>query len=223
MTTSNATHRTGSLGRTQIVWLAFMAAMTAFGAFFVFTSPAALTAPKAAITTPLTDGDTGIREGVAPLGWLQIVIHDSGLHFEDHENIDRRHRADGLSGIGFHFVVGNGTGRLGDGAIVATNRWADQRAGAHVAATLDGGKAALETADAHNRVSIGICLVGDGDGRAFTPAQLNSLESLVAELQGQYGIADGQVVLHRDISDVASPGRFFPAAEFEQFLAASRP
>ena len=90
MTTSNATHRTGSLGRTQIVWLAFMAAMTAFGAFFVFTSPTALTAPKAAIAAPVTNGDTGIHEGVAANDWLQIVIHDSGLHFEDHESIDRR-------------------------------------------------------------------------------------------------------------------------------------
>ena len=223
MTTSNATHRTGSLGRTQIVWLAFMAAMTAFGAFFVFTSPTALTAPKAAIAAPVTNGDTGIHEGVAASDWLQIVIHDSGLHFEDHESIDRRHRADGLSGIGYHFVIGNGTYRLADGAIIATSRWANQRAGAHVAATREGGEAALDAADAHNRVSIGICLVGAGDGRAFTPGQLRALESLVGQLQSQFDIADDRVMLHREISDVASPGRFFPAAEFDQFLAASRP
>ena len=200
-----------------------MGAMTAFGAFFVFTSPTSLTAPKAAIAAPLTDGDTGIHQGVEPSDWLQIVIHDSGLHFEDTESIDRRHRADGLSGIGYHFVIGNGTGHDADGAIIATRRWANQRAGAHVAATLDGGEAALDAADAHNRVSIGICLVGAGDGRAFTAGQLRALQSLVGRLQSQFDIADDQVMLHREISDVASPGRFFPAAEFEQFLAASRP
>lgn len=223
VTTSNADRRTGSLSRTQIVWLAFMGSMTSFGAFFAFTSPTPFTAPAAAITQPLAADDTGIRSGVEPGSWMQIVVHDSGLHFEDHEHIDRRHRAEGLSGIGYHFVIGNGTGRLGDGAIMPTGRWADQRPGAHVAADLDGGQAALAAADEHNRISIGICLVGDGDERAFTPAQIRALESLVVKLQAQHRIADDQVLLHRDLSDVTSPGRYFPSVEFEQYLNASRP
>ncbi len=224
MTTRNATHRSGSLSRTQIVWLAFMGSMTSFGAFFAFTSPAPMVAPTAAIIDDSTPfDDAGVRQGVDPAAWLNVVIHDSGLHFEDHEDIDRRHRAEGLAGSGYHYVIGNGTGRLGDGAIVATSRWADQRPGAHVAANLRGGDAAMSKADELNRTSIGICLIGDGDERAFTPAQIRALQSLVPRLQRQFGIDDEHVLLHRELSDVDAPGRYFPSAEFDRFLSASRP
>ena len=139
MTTKNANHRSGSLSRTQIVWLAFLGSMTSFGAFFAFTSPNPMVAPTAAIIDEsVSFDDTGIRQGVQPASWVNVVVHDSGLHFEDHEDIDRRHRNQGLSGNGYHYVIGNGTGRLGDGAIVATSRWAEQRPGAHVAANLRG-------------------------------------------------------------------------------------
>jgi hypothetical protein len=224
VTTKNATHRSGSLSRTQIVWLAFLGSMTSFGAFFAFTSPAPMVAPTAAIiddTIPFDDA--GIRNGVEAADWLNIVVHDSGLHFEDHEDIDRRHRAEGLSGNGYHYVIGNGTGRLGDGAIVATSRWAEQRPGAHVAADLRGGREALAKADDLNRTSIGVCLIGDGDERSFTTAQIKALQSLVVQLQSKFGIQDDRVLLHRDVSDVEAPGRFFPSAEFDRFLSTSRP
>ncbi len=224
VTTKNATHRSGSLTRTQIVWLAFLGSMTSFGAFFAFTSPTPMVAPSAAIIEDSASfDDTGIRQGVEPAGWLNIVVHESGLHFEDHEDIDRRHRAEGLNGNGYHYVIGNGTGRLADGAIVATSRWAEQRSGAHVAANLRGGSEALAKADELNRTSIGVCLIGDGDERAFTHAQIKSLRSLVVQLQSQFGIDDDHVVLHRDVSDVDAPGRYFPSAEFDRFLTASRP
>lgn len=200
-----------------------MGSMTTFGAFFAFTSPESIKAPPAVITDAVRADDAGIRQGVTPGSWLQVVVHDSGLHFEDHEHIDRRHRNEGLSGNGYHFVIGNGTGRLGDGAIIATSRWADQRPGAHVAADLDGGQAALAAADEHNRISIGICLVGDGDERAFTPAQIRALQSLVVQLQSRFDITDDHVLLHGDLSDVSSPGRFFPSVEFDRFLNATRP
>ena len=203
MTTKNANHRSGSLSRTQIVWLAFLGSMTSFGAFFAFTSPNPMVAPTAAIIDESVSFDyTGIRQGVQPASWVNVVVHDSGLHFEDHEDIDRRHRNQGLSGNGYHYVIGNGTGRLGDGAIVATSRWAEQRPGAHVAANLRGGTEALAKADDLNRTSIGICLIGDGDERAFTPAQITALESLVRQLQTQFWIDDAHVLLHRDVSDV---------------------
>jgi hypothetical protein len=225
VTKKNANHRSGSLSRTQIVWLAFLGSMTSFGAFFAFTSPAPMVAPTAAIIdeASIPFDDAGIRQGVQAADWVNVVVHDSGLHFEDHEDIDRRHRAEGLSGNGYHYVIGNGTGRLGDGAIVATGRWADQRPGAHVAANRRGGAEALAKADDLNRTSIGICLIGDGDERAFTPAQIKSLQSLVLQLQTRFGIDDSRVLLHRDVSDVDAPGRFFPSAEFDRFLNASRP
>ena len=81
----------------------------------------------------------------------------------------------------------------------------------------------MEIADQHNRVSIGICLVGDGDDRAFTPSQMKALRGLVRSLQAEFGIEDEAVLLHRDISDVNGPGRFFPSVEFDEFLAAYLP
>jgi len=224
VTTKNATNRSGSLSRTQIVWLAFLGSMTTFGAFFAFTSPAPMVAPTAAIIDEsIPFDDAGIRQGVDAAGWANIIIHDSGLHFEDHEDIDRRHRAEGLTGNGYHYVIGNGTGRLGDGAIVATSRWAGQRPGAHVAADLAGGDAALAKADDLNRASIGICLIGDGDERSFTTAQIKALQSLVLQLQSKFAIDDDRVLLHRDVSDVEAPGRYFPSGQFGRFLSASRP
>jgi hypothetical protein len=224
VTDKNVTHRSGSLTRTQIVWLAFLGSMTSFGAFFAFTSPTPAIVPAAAIIDEsIPFDDAGIRQGIEAADWVNIVVHDSGLHFEDHEDIDRRHRAEGLSGNGYHYVIGNGTGRLGDGAIVATSRWAGQRPGAHVAADVRGGAEALAKADDLNRVSIGICLIGDGDERTFTPAQIKALQSLVLQLQTKFGIDDDRVLLHRDVSDVDAPGRYFPSGEFDRFLSASRP
>lgn len=206
----------GGLSRNQIVWLAFAASMTMFGSIFVLTgSPAGLT-PAMVVGPASPDRLAGdlIIEGERG-NWINIVIHDSGLHFDDHVDIDHRHRAEGLRGSGYHFVIGNGSGQLADGSRVATLRWRDQRPGAHIA--IGPGQVPAEI-DALNRESIGIVLVGDGDHRAPTRLQMQSLRRLIVELQQDFKIDDAGVLLHSDVSEVSSPGRFFPSHELEKYL-----
>ena len=108
----------GVLSRTQIVWIAFVASMTIFGGFFVFTGPVDVTAPPAAMVSgsvePIERTTTFASANVRD--WTHVVIHHSGLQLDDHESIDRRHRQNGLLGNGYHFVIGNGFGRTADGA-----------------------------------------------------------------------------------------------------------
>jgi len=214
-------HASGVLSRTQIVWIAFVASMTVFGGFFVFTGPVDVTAPPVARVAGPTDSSEGTTSLVSEevRGWTHIVIHHSGLQLDDHESIDRRHRQNGLLGNGYHFVIGNGFGRTADGAIVATRRWAEQRPGAHVAPTRTGG---VVGADHLNLNSIGICLVGDGDQSSFSSSQIRKVMAFVVQLCREHDIPPSNVLLHRDVSDVASPGRLFPVADFEQYLNSMR-
>lgn len=210
------TEQQGGLSRTQTVWLAFAASMTLFGGLFVLTGPSSGLDPLIARSAEAR----GHQELAAPgRAWSNIIVHHSGLHFDDHLQIDRRHRESGLNGSGFHFVIGNGMGSLGDGERVATTRWFSQSPGAHVAITDD---AEAERVDQLNLESIGIAIIGDGNNRAPTADQMQALQDLVLELQRDHAISDDRVMLHSDVSGVNSPGRFFPQAEFSQFLATER-
>ena len=209
----------GGLSRTQIVWLAFTVSMSAFGGIFVLTGPpSSLEAAMMVTLEEAEPGDLGeeVQVDTERRAWRRIVIHDSGFHFDDHIDIDHRHRDSGLRGSGYHFVIGNGGGQLADGRVVTTPRWTEQRAGAHIAISPGTDP---RTIDALNRESIGIVLVGDGDTRRPTPAQMQALRQLIVELQEEFGIVDGAVLLHSDVSDVSSPGRYFPAHELEKYLA----
>ncbi|MAD18694.1 MAG: hypothetical protein CMJ52_00500 [Planctomycetaceae bacterium] len=217
----------GGFSRPQIVWMSFLASMTVFFAFFMLTTTAPREGmgdlPSASVLAP-SDTDRGrSRTGLDPArtamstAWTRIVVHDSGFYFDDADDIARRHVNQGnLREIGYHFVIGNGNGSLADGQIHVTTRWDAQRPGAHVASRLGADPA---VADGLNRVAIGICLVGNGDQKRFTQAQTKSLAQLVTTLQSRLSISDEAVHLHSDLSDVNSPGRYFPVAEFESLLA----
>ncbi len=154
--------------------------------------------------------------------WTGIVIHHSSTPAGDDVTLDRDHIAAGLSGLGYHFVIGNGQG-LADGVVHVGYRWNQQLPGAHVASASPAevrsgiSQTSLSAADASlfNRRTIGICLVGNGNRRPFTDRQMRELVALVRELQTQLGIPGSAVYLHSDLSKVASPGKHFPAAEFE--------
>ncbi len=143
--------------------------------------------------------------------WDGVVIHHSAEPAGDAASLDRLHRSLGRQGLGYHFLIGNGNG-LGNGTIHVGHRWNEQLPGAHT-----GGP----QADQHNRHKIGICLIGNGDRRQFTPEQLSSLVSLVQRLQRELDFGGSQVVLHRDAAPDAtsSPGRFFPEAMVREQLA----
>jgi len=140
--------------------------------------------------------------------WSAIVIHDSGTGAGSTASLEQQAKAMNLKGLGYHFVVGNGKG-MDDGELHVGRRWLDQLPGAHAAGS---------KADWFNQNAIGICLVGDGDRRGFTAEQMTRLTELVAALQSELGIPANRVYLHRDIAPTPSPGRYFPAAAFQQSL-----
>tara|TARA_R110002073_G_scaffold336260_2_gene531535 strand:- start:87479 stop:88072 length:594 start_codon:yes stop_codon:yes gene_type:complete len=142
--------------------------------------------------------------------WDSIVIVHSGTPAGSASDIASEHRELGYDGLGFHFVIGNGSRRMRDGEIHIGYRWLDQRDGAELAGVGDG------------FVSSGvieICLVGDGDRRSFTDEQLHRLAQVVVALADKLDIASDKINLHQDLSGTSSPGQFFPRAQFEQLLA----
>lgn len=155
--------------------------------------------------------DTRVPMESAP--WQAIVIHHSGSTYGSAESIERDHKAMNLSGLGYHFVIGNGSG-AGDGELHVGYRWLDQLPGAHTAG---------QYGEWYNRNAIGICLVGDGDRRAFSDTQIARLVQTVQALQRRLGIPAQNVILHSDVTRTSSPGKLFPVAAFrEQLLTAPR-
>lgn len=218
--------------RTRCVWALFAASMTAVGGTLLLLDGAAPRTVLASTTTllraPLELQPESVAPVAAPLDrerWTSIVIHHSGLPAGNAASIERHQQAAGISGLGYHFVIGNGHG-FGDGEIHVGYRWSHQLPGAHVAArprsqaASDIARVSRGPVDfaALRERSIGICLVGNGDRSDFTPRQLRELVSLVRALQRELGIPATQVFLHRDLADVTSPGERFPAAEFESRL-----
>lgn len=140
--------------------------------------------------------------------WKSIVIHHSGSPVGSPATLEQQAIANNLKGLGYHFVIGNGNG-IDDGEVHVGFRWLDQLPGAH---------AAGDQGDWYNRNSIGICLIGDGNRQEFTPTQIRRLLQLVDALAREFRIPRDQIVLHSDIAGISDPGRFFPAAAFNEQL-----
>ncbi len=202
------------LSRTKIVWGSLVLSMTVVGGLLMVldTTPHRSRALPAAVErAKTTTGIETLFETSAELSqtrWTGIVVHHSGDPSGSAEVIAEQHESQGLQGLGYHFVIGNGRGAA-DGSINGGYRWDAQLPGAHAI-----GPDAAE----HNRHSIGICLVGDGNQKAFTDQQLASLIALVERLQDEFGIPEDAVFLHTDIAPTASPGRLFPASAFRAKL-----
>lgn len=139
--------------------------------------------------------------------WTHIVIHHSATVYGNASLLDRAHRKRGFSnGLGYHFVINNGTSGRKDGQIEIGHRWKRQQAGAHC------------NAGGMNTHGIGICLVGDFTNHTISQAQMESLIGLVHQLSVAYHIPPARVIRHRDVRGkiTACPGDRFPWTEFKR-------
>ncbi len=132
--------------------------------------------------------------------WRHIVIHHTASSRDSIESIHEAHLKRGWEGIGYHFVIGNGSG-MKDGEIEPTFRWKTQMHGAHAGN------------EEYNQHGIGVCLVGNFEDSNPSAAQLASVKRLVGVLKGQYGIKTANVVGHKTVKATACPGKNFPLTE----------
>jgi len=143
--------------------------------------------------------------------WRAIVIHHMASGTGSAKVIHRIHRQKGWDGLGYHFVIGNGT-LTRDGEVELGYRWTYQKVGAHCRAPRDG------DSNWWNRNSIGICLIGDFTQDRPSASQMASLRRLVLSLMDTYGISAGQVVPHGGVKVTACPGPNFAWAEFHESI-----
>lgn len=217
--------------RTRVVWGAFCAAMALACGVLVLGDAGGPRAVPAIAVLQAGNQDGGLSPLAAPLDrerWNAIVIHHSGTPAGDASTIARLQGADGLDGLGYHFVIGNGQG-MPDGFVFVGPRWNRQQPGAHVASKMRAGDAQRvslargTTPEALNLHAVGICLVGNGDRREFTERQIRELVTLVRRIQRSLNIPSDRIFLHGDVADTSSPGRFFPVAAFEEQLVRGTP
>ncbi|MDD5040755.1 MAG: N-acetylmuramoyl-L-alanine amidase [Patescibacteria group bacterium] len=136
--------------------------------------------------------------------WKYIIIHHSATDFGSSEEFNAAHLKRGWQGVGYDFIIDNGTCGKADGQIETTPRWIKQIDGAHC------------SADNMNCRGIGICLVGNFSRESVTPKQMESLAYLVRTLKRYYRIPTNHIMGHGQVrgAQTECPGKFFPWKEF---------
>ena len=124
--------------------------------------------------------------------WQYITVHHSGSLSGNSAIFDADHRKRGMNnGLGYHFVITNGYGGE-DGHIEIGPRWTKQLDGGHL------------KGDDINKISIGICLVGDFTKAPPTAKQIASLKALLKHLMKITLLTPGQIKPHREMPHQAT-------------------
>lgn len=142
--------------------------------------------------------------------WKYIIIHHSATDEGNALDFNRAHNVRGFQGIGYHFVIDNGSKGKTDGQIEVAPRWTKQQSGAHCLAS------------GMNHRGIGICLVGNFSQDQVSDRQLDSLVYLVGALKQYYHIPDRNIMGHGQVYGARTecPGKYFPWRRFFQKLDA---
>ncbi|MFH1479117.1 MAG: N-acetylmuramoyl-L-alanine amidase [Candidatus Omnitrophota bacterium] len=141
--------------------------------------------------------------------WKYIIIHHSATDVGKALSFDYIHsNKKKWKGLGYHFVIDNGTSGKKDGHIEVSPRWLHQEDGAHC------------KAGNMNSRGIGVCLVGNFSKDAVSSRQMESLVSLVKELKKRYNIPDSNILGHSDVKGASTecPGLKFPWRDFRYKL-----
>lgn len=141
--------------------------------------------------------------------WRYIVVHHTATEDGNAHSIDQLHHKRGFwNGLGYHFLIDNGTATKEDGQIEVGPRWIKQLDGAHA------------NAAGMNEMGIGVSLVGNYSERHVSRKTFDSLLFLVKTLQRYYGIPNSNVIRHKDVpgKNTECPGNLFPWQEFKRRL-----
>ena len=140
--------------------------------------------------------------------WKYIIIHHSATDEGSSLYFDKYHQSKGWEGIGYHFVIDNGTKEKQDGQIEVSPRWLKQEDGSHC------------KAGDMNEKAIGICLVGNFNKERVSDKQMGSLVYLVNLLKRQYRIPVRNILGHGQVRGAKTecPGHNFPCAKFKSRL-----
>ena len=133
--------------------------------------------------------------------WRYIIIHHSATDAGNAYSLYDMHLRRGFwNGLGYHFVIDNGTFGKAIGQIEISPRWIKQQDGAHCKASN------------MNSMGIGICLVGNYSEDQVPEKQLDSLVYLVCMLQHYYNIPTSNILGHGQVAGAATecPGLRFP-------------
>jgi N-acetyl-anhydromuramyl-L-alanine amidase AmpD len=166
-------------------------------------SSRAQTRPVASLGVPALWQPSG-----AERNWQYIVVHHSASDWGSADQFDRIHRAKGWDELGYHFVIGNGTGS-GNGEVEVGSRWFKQKHGAHCK---------VASHPEYNDVGIGICLVGNFNDYRPTEAQMASLAQLIRYLTARYDIPQGRIYGHGQLKPTDCPGRLFDYEDLRRRL-----
>jgi hypothetical protein len=140
-----------------------------------------------------------------------VVIHHSATPGGNAKLFDKFHRSKGWDGLGYHFVIGNGTDSP-DGVVEVGPRWHKQMHGAHC----------KTDNNYYNEHGIGICLVGDFNVNEPTARQMASLKQLVEFLATRCNISSNRVTSHGAVTGKTQcPGSKFSLSTFKRRLKTS--
>ena len=142
--------------------------------------------------------------------WRHIVVHHTATWKGNARAINVSHGDRGFwNGLGYHFLIDNGTMGKGDGQIEMSPRWIRQQVGAHCKA---GGM---------NDKSIGVALVGNFNTDSPTPNQIQALNYLLKTLCAYYKIPATNIFAHREVEGAKTecPGNRFPLNSIRQSVS----
>lgn len=114
-----------------------------------------------------------------------IVLHHSAASVSSAADIDRWHKNNGYSGIGYHFVIRK-NGEIYEGRPLNT-------IGAHCLG--------------YNNCSVGVCFEGNFEIEKLTDKQIKSGNELINYIKGIY--PNAEIKGHRDLYATACPGKNF--------------
>ena len=136
--------------------------------------------------------------------WKYIIIHHSATDYGNAMEFNKAHLRRGWKGVGYHFIIDNGTCGKENGQIEVSPRWIKQVDGAHCKAS------------EMNSRGIGVCLVGNFSKGYPSKVQMKSLEFLVNKLADYYNIPKRNILGHGQVTGAKTecPGTRFPWNNF---------